>query len=87
MAYCSLAVVLVPRFRSLSNSGRTYRQAVSTSKPISPEMYGCVKDLPDCAGHPRIPARRDLDTSIPHHCGGSGASMPKRIELVCGIYA
>jgi hypothetical protein len=35
-AYCSSAVVVVPRFRSLSNSGRTIRLPVSTSKPISP---------------------------------------------------
>jgi hypothetical protein len=35
-AYCSSAVVFVPRLRSLSNSGRTIRLPVSTSKPISP---------------------------------------------------
>src|SRR5262245_26000636 len=35
-AYCLLAVVVVPRLRSLSNSGRTIRLPVPTSKPISP---------------------------------------------------
>jgi hypothetical protein len=35
-ANCLLAVVVVPRLRSLSNSGRTIRLPVSTSKPISP---------------------------------------------------
>jgi hypothetical protein len=35
-ANCSSAVVFVPRLRSLSNSGRTIRLPVPTSKPISP---------------------------------------------------
>ena len=52
-AYCSSAVVFVPRLRSLSNSGRTIRLPVSTSKPISP-LSSSPTSVPAARDPPRL---------------------------------
>jgi hypothetical protein len=76
-ANCSSAVVLVPRLRSLSNSGRTIRLPVSASKPISPLSSSATSLASGCDS----PARNRPPVSRWHADGSTGREHPARAPL------